>query len=442
MVRFFTRERFGRPQVLAVFLLCAFLAQCLWLVEKGARSGTLDLAEVYRLQHGSALWAGSMGAADAGTAPAGRPNEDRFEADPFIKNPIVENPTIENPSKDGPVTEPDPILRPVFENGGYDAHHSALWYLIAAAPLRLRPVAFQPENIRDLHRSAAVPYLVFGLLLGASLWYVARRLFGNAGGYVALALYCFSPGIIRACALWSAEPEVGAAWGAFGAIFTAIAVAHTLYAPREVVLWNWRRIVLLGLSLVLAVGSEFSLIVVVPVALLFMLYLAPSRRLAALTIWVVSCGIALGLLYASYFFHAHAFWQGIRHASFFGVAWKAFYMPQAYRQVLAQLGQSSPALIVALPVALVTYFSWPRTRYFGNTAPLLVAVLFLVLSFGLPHYPGLGFQFMAVPFLFVFVAGIAADLLETRQRQMAVAAISGLLVANAAWNLWELARVG
>ena len=32
MVRFFTRERFGRPQVLAGCLLLVFLAQCLWLV--------------------------------------------------------------------------------------------------------------------------------------------------------------------------------------------------------------------------------------------------------------------------------------------------------------------------------------------------------------------------------------------------------------------------
>ena len=117
-------------------------------------------------------------------------------------------------------------------------------------------------------------------------------------------------------------------------------------------------------------------------------------------------------------------------------------MPKAYHQVLAQLGQSSPALVIALPVALITYLAWRRTRYFGNTAPLLVAALFLVLGLGTPHYPGLGFQFMAVPFLFVFVAGIAADLLETRYHQIAVAAISGLLVANAAWNLWELARIG
>ena len=416
MVRFFSRERFGRPQVLAACLLLVFLAQCLWLVGKGGRPGTIDLAEIERLERGTALWNSSRHNVNVRVAPS--------------------NPEIED---FGSASDASP--RSALENG-YDAHHSPLWYLIAAAPLWLRPVSLEPENIRALHWSAALPFLIFGLLLGASLWYVARRLFGNAGGYAALALYCFSPSMVRSCTLWSAEPEVGAAWGAFGAIFTAIAVAHTLYAPREVVLWNWRRIVLLGLSLALAVGSQFSLAVVVPVALAFMLYLAPSRRLAALAIWTVACGIALLLGYASYFFHARAFWQGIRHASFLGISWKAYAMPRAYHQVLAQLGQSSPALVVALPVALITYFSWRRTRYFGNTAPLLVAVLFLLLGLGTPHYPGLGFQFMAIPFLFVFVAGIAADLLETRHREIALAAIWGLLAANAAWNLWELARIG
>ncbi len=415
MLRFFSPERFGRPQVLAAFLLLVFLAQCLWLAGKGVRSGTLDLAEVERVERGTALWHTSL---------AGRGTNLRMP--PELVQLYQEN--------KGPGMSID--VWPASD-AAYDAHHSPLWYLIASAPLAVRP----PGNIRELHWLACVPYVMFGLLLGASLWYVARRLFGNAGGYVALALYCFSPGIVRACALWSAEPEVGAAWGAFGAIFTAIAVAHTLYAPREVVLWNWRRIVLLGMSLALAVGSQFSLVIVLPAALAFMLYLAPNRRLAALAIWSVACGIALLLGYASYFFHAPAMWRGIRHASFLGISWKAYAMPKAYLQVLAQLGQSSPALVVALPVALITYFAWPRARYFGNTAPLLVAALFLVLGLGTPHYPGLGFQFMAVPFVFVFVAGIAADLLETRYHEIAVAAISGLLVANAAWNLWELARI-
>ena len=95
---------------------------------------------------------------------------------------------------------------------------------------------------------AASPYLFFGVMLGASLWYVARRLYGNAGGYIALALYCFSPAMIVNVAGAQSLGEMGAVWGAFGTVFTAIAVAHTLYAPREVVFWNWRRILLLGLS--------------------------------------------------------------------------------------------------------------------------------------------------------------------------------------------------
>src|SRR6478752_5126952 len=277
MGRFFTSERFGRPQVLAACLLLAFLAQCLWLVQKGVRHEAVNPAEIYRLERGTAFW-NSLGSG---------PSADMNRA-------------LELEEEDS-ANEMDPALRLAFE-GAYDAHHSHLWYLIAAAPLWLRPVALQPENIRALHWSAAVPYLGFGLLLGASLWYVARRLFGNAGGYVALALYCFSPGIFRSCALWFAEPEAGAAWGAFGAIFTAIAVAHTLYAPREVVLWNWRRILLLGFCIYLMVGAQFSTVLLLVLALCFMLWAVPHRRGAALVIFGASCLLAAVMLLFAYLF--------------------------------------------------------------------------------------------------------------------------------------------
>jgi|ERR1700730_1352772 len=409
---FFTRERFGRPQVLAALLLLLFLAQCVWLVRRSEADRALDPEPFYRLERGLAMWQN--------------------------RNPDGTSSSSLASSQAG--NGSDLALQHPLPDGALDVNHSPLWYLIASAAL-LWPAA-QPQTVRNLHLLIAAPYLIFGVLLGASVWYVARRLFGNSGGYIALALYCFSPGIIRSSAVWFAQPEIGAAWGAFGAIFTAIAVAHTLYAPREVILWNWRRILLLGLSLALALGSQFSLIIVFLAALGFMLYLAPTRRVAVVAIWAVACGVAVLFLYASYFFHARAFWQGIKHASFFGLCWKAFTMPQAYHQIVAQLGQSSPALVVALPVALITYVSWRRARYFGNTAPLLVAILFLVLALGTPHYPGLGFQLVAVPFLFVFAAGIAADLLETRYRQIALASVWGLLLASAAWNIWELARAG
>ena len=324
----------------------------------------------------------------------------------------------------------------------YDPYHSPLWYLTASGPLLLWPSPLQAETIFYWGWLARSPFLMFSLLLGASLWYVSRRLYGNMGGYIALTLYCFSPGIVRASALWFAEPETGAAWGAFGAIFTAIAVAHTLYAPREVVLWNWRRIVLLGIALALAIGSQFSLIVIVPIALAFMFYLAPARRGAAVIICAAACAVAALLLFAAYFFHGASFVEGMRHANFFSVTWRAFAMRGAYQQVLSQLRETSPALVIAVPAALAAYAAWPRARYFGNHAPMRVTAVFLFLSLAMPHHPGLGFQFLAVPFLFVFVAGVTSDLLETSYRNLVTACVWGLLVAQAIWNVWELARIG
>jgi hypothetical protein len=273
------------------------------------------------------------------------------------------------------------------------------------------------------------------------LWYVARRLCGNAGGFVALTLYCFSPGMIQASSVWHSEPEIAGCWGAFGVVFTAMAVAHTLYAPREVVLWNWRRIVLLGTSLAIAVGSQFSMIVMVPVALGFLLYVAPVRRRAAAVIWAAAFGVGVVLLAATYFFHLRVFSEAMRAADFWGATWRAFVLPGVYRQVAAQVGRVSPALVLALPVAVVSYGVWRRTRYFGNTAPLLMAVLFLVLGMAHPHSGGAGFLLAAVPFVFVFVSGVLADLMETSHRLLVTACVLGLLVAYAAWSVVNLARV-
>jgi hypothetical protein len=398
----------GKPQYIAGTLLLIFLAQCAWLIGHSLGTGDMDLREWYRLDTGLRLWHRSPASSDADPHSALGPG-------------------------------PPPRIR---DNDGFDPDHSALWYLISSAPLLVWPGKFQSRSLLFWGWLARAPYLAFGLLLGASLWYVARRLYGNEGGFIALILYCFSPGMIRAASVWFAEPETGAAWGAFGTIFTAIAVAHTLYAPREVVLWNWRRTLLLGVSLVLAIGSQFSLLVMAPAALLLMLYLAPTRRGAAATIWAAACGIALVLLFATYLFRPGAFLNAMHHATWLGFTPQVFSMPAAYHELFAVMGQNSPALVLALPIALATYALWPRARYFGNTAPLLVAVLCLFLGFVTPHYQGLGFQLVALPFLFVFVAGITADLLETKQRTLVMACTIGLLLAYTFWSVTELARAG
>jgi hypothetical protein len=322
---------------------------------------------------------------------------------------------------------------------GYDQDRSPLYYLIAAAPLLSRPASWT-AGLPLWQVLAAAPYLFFGVMLGGSLWYVARRLYGNAGGYIALLLYCFSPAMIVSVSGAQNLGEMGGVWGAFGAIWTAIAVAHTLYAPREVVLWNWRRILLLGLSLALAAGNQFSLGVLALVALLLMLWVAPVRKRAVFVIWGAGCGVALVILFASYFFHPALLWLGLVHGRWLDFVPRALIASVAYRHNLLAIFRGSPPLMLALPVALVAFAAWRRARYFGNVAPLGIAALLMVLALAAPSFPGEGFQLTALVFLFVFVAGVFADLLETRQGLLVMAALSGLLIASAVWNVMELAR--
>jgi hypothetical protein len=413
MTRFFTRERFGRPQFLAGILLLCFLAQAIWLVHSelhSPESAENESAENDALSSEQARIAAGWRQLHGGGI-AGAPHPDLSAALSMETSP---------------------------DAGDFDTEHSPLLALVTAAPLL---ALHDPESSPYGRWLPRIPFLACGVFLGASLWYVARRLCGNTGGFLALTLYCFSPSMIQASAVWHTEPEILAAWGAFGAIFTSIAVAHTLYAPREVILWNWRRIVLLGVSLVIAVGSQFSMIVVVPLALAFLLYLAPIRRAAALVIWMAACLVALLLLFATYFFHPHRFFLGMQHASFWGATWRAFTVPGVYRQVALQVLRACPALALLLPAAIATYFAWPRTRYFGNTAPALLALLFIALGMAHPHVAGAGFLLGSIPFLLIFVSGVVADLLETPYRLLVTACVGGLLGAFILWSLLALFQI-
>ena len=221
-----------------------------------------------------------------------------------------------------------------------------------------------------------------------------------------------------------------------------MAVSHTLYAPREVVLWNWRRIVLLGVSLALAAGSQFGFAIIVPVLLAFMLYLAPERKAAAVVILAAACVIALLFLLASYFFHPALFIQSLKHARFLDANWRSMAMPGAYRQLVKELAESGPVLLVLFPASLVVFLLWPRARYFGNAAPLIMAVLFLLQRVLSPHASGSVFSVTAVIFLFAFISGIVADLLETKSLESVGAVLVGLVAANALWDLVGLVRIG
>jgi hypothetical protein len=380
----------GIPQILAGVLLAMFLGQCLWL----AVHSPMREMELAQIQRGQAL----------------------FQQHGF----------------------------------GAEAARSPMIPVLAAIPLIGSGVAIEQGSVspamhffyphpRSWRWRARLPFIAIGVLLGASLWYVARRLYGNAGGYIALALYAFSPAIImRAAAI---QPAIVAAWGAFGMVFTAIAVSHTLYAPREVVLWNWKRIGMLGLAIALAVGSHMALAAVALLAVGFMLYLAPERRGAALAIVAAACAVALVLLFAAYGFDVHAMAAAVRGLR------AADFAPQLLGRALtynlvAVFFLRMPGVLVALAAALIAYAAWQRPRFFGVTAPLLTFGVLIALGITMPHLGGFDLLVASLPFAFVFIAGVFADLLETAHGGLVTGILTGILVAHAAFSVTGLMRIG
>src|SRR5215469_14990652 len=102
-----------------------------------------------------------------------------------------------------------------------------------------------------------LPFLFAGFVLGGALWWVTRRLYGNFGGYTALALYCFSPAILKASV--TPNPEILAAVGLYGGVYTCIGVAHAMLGPRR----KWRpRIVLLTMIFGVVAGSHIAAVAI------------------------------------------------------------------------------------------------------------------------------------------------------------------------------------
>jgi hypothetical protein len=409
---FLHSEAFRGPQFAAAALLLAYLLQCLWLVRVEALQATIaDSDQALRIYQGLQQWKGGP--------IAGTPESLRSEA-------VTGLPSA---GRAGHLRILD----------GYDQDRSPLYYLVAATPMLIHPASWLPDWFQPL--LAAAPQLFFGLMLGASLWYVSRRLYGNAGGYIALALYCFSPAMILNAASARSLAEMGAVLGGFGTVFTAIAVAHTLYAPREVVFWNGQRILLLGLSLALAAGNQFSLGVLGLVVVPIMFWVAPVRPRAVIAIWITAIIVASVLLFASYFFEPTLFWQGMLHARCLDVEPAAFSLSVSYRKAAQAIFVGSPPLMLALPLAMIAYAGSKRAQYFGNRAPLLIAALFLILALAAPGFPGRGFYLITLVFLFVFVSGVFADLLESRYGTLVHLSLIALLSASSFFNLYELARL-
>jgi hypothetical protein len=318
-------------------------------------------------------------------------------------------------------------------------YHSPLIPVLAGVPARAIDPQANFGHLSEYRLLIRLPFLIAGLLLGASLWYVARRLYGNFGGYIALGLYCFSPMVITRSS--QVQPDIIGAWGAFGLIFTGIAAAHTLYAPRDVLFWNWKRILLMGISIALCIGAQWSLWVVLLPTLGFMLWVGHVRRMAALAIFAAACGVGLVLLWAVFTFRPATF-VGALHAANWIEFSPAFPSAQSTLTLLwLFFVQNGLGTLVLLLTSLLTFAVWRRARYFGNAAGLITAVLLIAAGLTMQHFAGMEFFFVALPFLMLFMAGVSADLLETRYAVFANAIIVGVLIANAVVDMGGLLQL-
>ena len=359
--------RVGRPQVFAGLMLLAFMAQCLWTASSRKLS---DLEYRY-------ITAGLAG-----------PDAKAVNNSPFTA-----------------------------------------W--VAALPVRLTTLA---RKIATPRLSAALavphpwllrlPFVIFGVWLGAALWWVARRLFDDDGGYVALALYCTSPAMITISS--NIGPEIILAWSSLGLIYTAIGVAHTLYAPPK----KWvPRIVILGLSIGFALATFWWSITLVLLAFGFMMYLAPGCRRRALIVLASASAIGCAVWAVIYWLTGSV-----------GVGVKAMLTQKPTLESMASLmfplsGHTDGFVLVFLFIAALTgYGSWRRARYFGNTAPILTA-LAAVLLFSLVPAIRIWVATVGLCFVFIFIGGLAADFLETRYRRLVVLILAACFMLRSVLTL-------
>jgi hypothetical protein len=87
--------------------------------------------------------------------------------------------------------------------------------------------------------------------------------------------------------------------------------------------------------------------------------------------------------------------------------------------------------------ALTAYGSWPRARYFGNTAPLVTA-LTAVLLFSLVPAIRVWDATLGLSFVFIFIGGLAADFLETRARRAVAMILAACLLLRVILTLIAL----
>ena len=190
-----------------------------------------------------------------------------------------------------------------------------------------------------------------------------------------------------------------------------------MQGPRR----KWKpRIALLTLALGLTATAHLLAAMLGFVAsVIFMFYLAERRRSAVLVIATYAAVGAAVIEFAFFSFRLQPFLY-----VFIGGSARFWFALDGIKAFASDI--TNGPIVIATGIALLVYVGFRRSRYFGNTAPLamVLAIAFLVTTqvFTSP-------MLWALPFLFTFIAGVFADVLETKHRRLFLAT-TALLVAS------------
>lgn len=383
--------RLGRPQRLAALLLLVFLGECLWVVNRQQLSPT-----DYRFALcGREMWERPSPLAGYFTT-CGNLNGDGTFAYRLAGLPLTVQRLV--------LLGTDWFRKPADRLYAGGSLNGSTW----EARHELSSVKYL------LH----LPFVFFAAWLGAGLWWVSRRLFGNEGAFLSLGLYCVSPDVVHFAVV--PNNDVLAMWGLYGLVYTAIGVAHAMQGPRR----KWRpRIFLLTSALGLTAAAHLlAAIVGFTVALVLMMYLAERRRSYVMQILVFSAVGALAIVFAAYAFRLAPFSN-----VFTGGGARFWFTLENLKSFVTRIWNAP--LLVATAVSLLLYVGVRRCRYFGNTTPLIMVILlFPLITLQLISQPWV----WSLPFLFTFVGGVFADAFETRWRRMFLVLSGCILVSQAA----------
>ena len=375
------RFEIHKPQILAAALLCVFALQCLWVVHRQ----TLTRQDYAYARCGRELW-----------------------------------------------ERPSPLAGYLTSCGNISDGTFA--YRVAGFPLTVERIllgqssSVSPWEMRHLAGDVLLllrlPFIFFGVWLGGGIWWVSRRLYGNAGGFFALTLYCFSPEVILVCV--HPNNEILAAWGLYGVLYTAVGLAHAMQGPRR----KWRpRMVLLTVALGLtATAHVLAALLGLLLALGFMLYLAENKKPLVLPALAIAVLGGFLILVASYAFHL----DGLSYV-FESADARMWFSWAGSLHMMENV--SNAGMTIATLSAAALYIFHRRSRYFGNTTPLIVALVLLSLeTTGVRSEPWI----WALPFALTFTGGVFADMLESRRKRMFLWLAGALAVTQVILTLASL----